>query len=66
MNYIKWDTKSNLIETFTFSMRRAPNWSSFIVVDWIRKMIKNLLWTPITPQELEFAKGFYKDQKEKW
>ena len=66
MNYIKWDTKSNLIETFTFSMRRAPNWSSFIVVDWIRKMIKNLLWTPITPQELEFAKEFYKDQKEKW
>lgn len=66
MNYIKWDTKSNLIETFTFSMRRAPNWSSYIVVDWIRKMIKNLLWTPITPQELEFAKEFYKDQKEKW
>lgn len=66
MNYIKWDTRSHLIETFTFSMRKAPNWCSYIVVDWIRKMIKNLLWTPITPQELEFAKEFYKDQKEKW
>ena len=66
MNYIKWDTRSHLIETFTFSMRKAPNWCSYIVVDWIRKMIKNLLWAPITPQELEFAKEFYKDQKEKW
>ena len=66
MNYIKWDTRSHLIETLTFSMRKAPNWCSYIVVDWIRKMIKNLLWTPITPQELEFAKEFYKDQKEKW
>jgi nicotinic acid phosphoribosyltransferase len=66
MNYIKWSARSNLIETFTFSMRRAPKWSSYIVVDWVRKMIKNLLGTPITQQELDFAKDFYKDQKETW
>ena len=66
MNYIKWSARSNLLETFTFSMRRAPNWSSYIVVDWIRKMIKNLLWTPITQQELEFARDFYADQWRNW
>ena len=62
MNYIKWDTRSNLIETFTFMMRRAPEWSSYIVVDWIRKMIKSLFSYPITQQELDFAKDFYADQ----
>ena len=62
MNYIKWRTRSDMIETFTFSMRRAPEWSTYIVVDWIRKMIKNLFWTPITQRELDFAKDFYADQ----
>lgn len=66
MNHIKWSAKSNLVETFTFSMRRAPEWSSYIVVDWIRKMIKNLFSYPITQAELDFAKDFYADQKEKW
>jgi len=62
MNYIKWRTRSDMIETFTFSMRRAPEWSTYIVVDWIRKMIKNLFWTPIMQWELDFAKDFYADQ----
>lgn len=66
MNYIKWCARSDLIETFTFSMRKAPEWSTYIVVDWIRKMIKNLFWTPITQWELDFANDFYADQKEKW
>ena len=66
MNHIKWSAKSNLVETFTFSMRRAPEWSSYIVVDGIRKMIKNLFSYPITQGELDFAKDFYADQKEKW
>jgi hypothetical protein len=66
MNYIKWSARSNLLETFTFSMRRAQNWSRYIVVDWIRKMIKNILWTPTTQQELDIAKDFYTDHKEKW
>ena len=48
MNYIKGDARSNLIETFTFAMRRVPDWSSYIVVDWVRKMIKNLFSYPIT------------------
>ena len=66
MNHIKWSAKSNLVETFTFSMRRAPEWTSYIVVDGIRKMIKNLFSYPVTQAELDFAKDFYEDQKEKW
>ena len=66
MNHIKWSAKSNLVETFTFSMRRAPEWSSYIVVDGIRKMIKNLFSYPITQAELDFAKDFYADQQKKW
>lgn len=66
MNFIKGPVRSNLIETFTFSMRKAPEWSTYIVVDWIRKMIKNLFWTPITQRELDFAKDFYADQWKNW
>ncbi len=66
MNIIKWPTRSNIEETFTFSMRRAPAGSSYIVVDGIRKMIKNLFSYPITQNELDFAKSFYADQWQKW
>jgi len=66
MNHIKWRVRSDMIETFTFTMRKAPEWSSYIVVDWIRKMIKNLFWTPITQRELDFAKDFYADQWKNW
>ena len=66
MNFIKWPVRSNLVETFTFMMRRAPEWSSYIVVDWIRKMIKSLFAYPITQKELDFAKDFYADQWKKW
>ena len=66
MNYIKGTAKSNLVETFTFAMRRVPDWSSYIVVDWIRKMIKNLFWFPITQNELNFAKDFYDYQSKNW
>ena len=66
MNFIKWPVRSNLIETFTFMMRRAPEWSTYIVVDWIRKMIKSLFSYPITQPELDFAKDFYADQWKKW
>ena len=66
MNHIKWTARSNMIETFTFMMRRAPEWSSYIVVDWIRKMIKWLFSYPITQQELDFAKDFYADQWKNW
>jgi len=66
MNHIKWSAKSNLVETFTFSMRRAPEWSSYIVVDGVRKMIKNLFSYPITQAELDFAKDFYTNQQKKW
>ena len=66
MNYIKGDVRSNLVETFTFAMRRVPDWSSYIVVDWVRKMIKNLFWFPVTQNELNFAKDFYDYQSENW
>ena len=66
MNFIKWPVRSNLVETFTFMMRRAPEWTTYIVVDWIRKMIKSLFSYPITQQELDFAKDFYADQWKKW
>lgn len=66
MNYIKGDARSNLIETFTFAMRRVPDWSSYIVVDWVRKMIKNLFSYPITQNELDFAKEFYEYQSKNW
>ena len=66
MNFIKWPVRSNLVETFTFAMRRAPEWSTYIVVDWIRKMIKNLFSYPITQSELDFAKEFYEYQSKKW
>ena len=61
MNYIEWYTRLDMIETFTSSMKRAPEWSAYIV-DWIGEMIKNLFWTPITQRELDFVKDFYADQ----
>ena len=65
MNYVKWRARSDMIETFTFSMRKAPEWSTYIIVDWIRKMIKNLFSTPITQKELDFARDYYVDQWKK-
>lgn len=66
MNYIKGDARSNLIETFTYFMRRSVEWGSYIVVDWIRKMIKNVFGSPITQNELDFAKDFYDYQWKNW
>lgn len=63
MTHIKWE-RAKKIETFVFSMRKAPE-DRFIVVDWIRKALKKMLSFPITQWELEFAKDFYKDQEKR-
>lgn len=64
MTHIKGTSRSKLMETFTLSLRRAPN-GSYNVIDGIRGALKKMLSTPITQQELDFAKDFYEDQKRK-
>ena len=63
MKHIKGE-RAKKIETFTFSMRRAPE-ERFVVVDGIRKALKKMLSYPITQQELDFAKEYYEDQTKK-
>jgi hypothetical protein len=47
MTHIKGDEKAKQQETFTFSMRKAPN-ERYIVVDGIRTALKKMLSCPIT------------------
>ncbi|MDR0607628.1 MAG: nicotinamide phosphoribosyltransferase domain-containing protein [Candidatus Peribacteria bacterium] len=63
MTHIKGE-RAKQSETFTFSLRRAPN-ERYIVIDGIRSVLKKMLSTPITQGELDFARAFYADQAKK-
>jgi len=64
MDYIKWD-KWNQIETFYLAIRKSPN-SKFNVIYGIRNIVDEVLRTPITQAEVDFADSFYKYQTQKW
>ncbi len=64
MTYLKWD-KVRETETFTLTFRRSPN-NIYNVIYWVRKIIKSILETEFTQQELDFAVDFYETQKQKW
>lgn len=64
MNFLKWE-RSRKQETFTLSFRRSPN-NQYVVIDGIRSTLKDILGIKITQAELDFAKAFYEDQKNKW
>lgn len=64
MDYIKWE-RWNREETFYLSLRKSPN-KKFNVIYWVKSVLDEVLRTPITQNELDFAKDFYKNQSEKW
>ncbi|MBP8016419.1 DUF5598 domain-containing protein [Candidatus Gracilibacteria bacterium] len=63
MTYLKGD-KVRETETFTLTFRRSPN-NIYNVIYGVRKIIKSILETEFTQQELDFAVDFYETQKQK-
>lgn len=64
MDYIKgerWDK----IETFYLSLRKSPN-KKFNIIYWVKNIVDEILRTPITQAELDFAIDYYKYQEKKW
>lgn len=63
MDFIKWD-RWDRVETFYLSLRKSPN-GIFNVIYGIKNIVDEVLRTPITQNELDFAKDFYAYQTEK-
>jgi nicotinic acid phosphoribosyltransferase len=63
MTYIK-NEKSYEPENYTLTFRKSNN-GEYLVANGIRFIVKSLLQTPITHWEVDFARDFYQDQKEK-
>lgn len=64
MDYIKWE-RWDEIETFYLALRKSPN-DTFNVIYWVKSIVDEVLRTPITQNELDFAKDFYDYQTKKW
>lgn len=64
MDYIKWE-RWDRNEVFYLSLRKSPN-EKFNVIYGIRNIVDEVLRTPITQAELDFADDFYKYQSSKW
>lgn len=64
MDYIKWD-RWNWNEVFYLSLRKSPN-NKFNVIYGIKNIVDEVLRTPISQNEIDFAKDFYAYQASKW
>lgn len=64
MDYTK-EERWNKIESFFLSLRKSPN-AKYNVIYWIKSIVDEVLRTPFTQKELDFAKDYYKYQTEKW
>nr|MDD3720289.1 nicotinamide phosphoribosyltransferase domain-containing protein [Candidatus Gracilibacteria bacterium] len=63
MDYIKGD-RGNGNEVFYLSLRKSPN-SKFNVIYGIRNIVDEVLRTPVSQSEIDFAKDFYEYQASK-
>lgn len=57
----KWDVE----EVFTLTFRKNAG-ESFNIVYGIKKQLKAIFETPLSQHELDFAKAFYAQQKQRW
>lgn len=64
MDYTK-EEKSDQEESFYLSFRQSPN-EAFNVIYWVKNIVDEILRTPITQKELDFARDFYHYQTQKW
>lgn len=64
MWFLRWE-KWKKVETFSLSLRRSTN-DKYNIVYWVQKILKEVFGTPITQQELDFAKDFYAAEADKW
>lgn len=64
MDYTK-EEKWNQIESFFLSLRKSPN-TKYNVIYWVKSIVDEVLRTPFSQNELDFAKDYYEYQTEKW